>query len=69
MNLDDFMDEVHINAYEDIEDEGFTTVGGMAMFFIGRIPKAGDLFTYQNGERVDKLLVYVQPKENEKNKN
>lgn len=78
MNLDDFMDEVHISAYEDIEDEGFTTVGGMAMFFIGRIPKAGDLFTYQNlkieivdmdGERVDKLLVYVQPKENEKNKN
>ena len=78
MNLDDFMEEVHINAYEDIEDEGFTTVGGMAMFFIGRIPKAGDLFTYQNlkievvdmdGERVDKLLVYVQPNENEKNKN
>ena len=48
------------------------------MFFIGRIPKAGDLFTYQNlkievvdmdGERVDKLLVYVLPKENEKDKN
>ena len=71
MNLDDFMDEVHVLNYEDIEDEGFTTLGGMAMFFIGRIPKPGDTFDYRHihfevidmdGERVDKLLVTI-PKE------
>ncbi len=68
MNLDDFMDEVHVLNYEDIEDEGFTTLGGMAMFFIGRIPKPGDTFDYRHihfevidmdGERVDKLLVTI----------
>lgn len=70
MNLDDFMDEMHVLDYGDIEDEGFTTLGGMAMFFIGRIPKPGDAFDYRqlhfevvdmDGERVDKLLVTVTP--------
>ncbi len=72
MNLDDFMDEVHVNNYKDIDDKGFTTLGGMAMFFIGRLPNAGDTFDYQHlhfevvdmdGERVDKLLVTLPPKE------
>lgn len=74
MNLSDFMEEVNVASYDDIEDEGFTTVGGMAMFFIGRIPKAGDVFTYKHlrievvdmdAERVDKLLVYVLPEPTE----
>jgi Hemolysins and related proteins containing CBS domains len=47
----------------------FNTLGGLAMFFIGRIPKAGDIFTYQNLQfevmdmdngRVDKLLVIIK---------
>ena len=68
MNLADFMDEMHVLNYEDIEDEGFATLGGMAMFFIGRIPKPGDTFDYRqlhfevvdmDGERVDKLLVTI----------
>ena len=66
MNISDFMDEMNILEYDDLEVEDFTTLGGMAMFFIGRIPKEGDTFTYRhlqfevvdmdNG-RVDKLLV------------
>lgn len=66
MNVDDFMERMGILFYDDLKQEDFTTVGGMAMFFIGSIPKAGETFTYQklkfeimdmdNG-RVDKLLV------------
>ena len=66
MNIGDFMEEMGISSYEDIESEDFTTLGGLTMFLIGRIPKAGDIFTYKNLQfevvdmdrgRVDKLLV------------
>ncbi len=66
MNIGDFMDEMGILSYDDIDSEDFTTLGGLAMFLIGRIPKAGDTFTYKNLQfevvdmdrgRVDKLLV------------
>ena len=66
MNIGDFMEEMGISSYEDIDSEDFTTLGGLTMFLIGRIPKAGDIFTYQNLQfevvdmdrgRVDKLLV------------
>ena len=66
MNIKDFMDEMGILEYDDLEAEDFTTLSGLAMFLIGRIPKAGDLFTYRNLHfevvdmdrgRVDKLLV------------
>ncbi len=66
MNIGDFMDEMGILNYEDIDSEDFTTLGGLAMFLIGRIPKTGDTFSYQHidfevvdmdGGRVDKLLV------------
>lgn len=69
MSIIDFMDEMNIMNYEDLENEDFTTLGGMAMFFIGSIPKTGDIFSYKNlefeivdmdGERVDKLLVTVK---------
>ena len=62
MNIDDFMEAMGILNYE----EDFTTLCGLAMFLIGRIPKAGDIFSYRNLEfeimdmdrgRVDKLLV------------
>ncbi len=78
MNLDDFMEAMNINEYEDIEDEGFTTIGGMAMFCIGRMPKTGDCFQYRDlefeimdmdGERVDKLLVTKVPAEEQKEEN
>ena len=66
MNMDDFMEEMGILFYDDLKQEDFTTLSGMAMFFIGRIPKAGDIFNYKNlrfeimdmdNGRVDKLLV------------
>lgn len=66
MNIGDFMEEMGILSYDDIDSEDFTTLGGLAMFLIGRIPKAGDIFHYKNLQfevmdmdrgRVDKLLV------------
>lgn len=66
MNIGDFMEEMGILSYDDIDSEDFNTLGGLAMFLIGGIPKAGDTFTYQNLQfevvdmdrgRVDKLLV------------
>ncbi len=69
MNIGDFMEEMGIMFYDDLENEDFTTLGGMAMFFIGRIPRAGETFTYHNLQfevvdmdngRVDKLLVVIK---------
>lgn len=66
MNIDDFMEEMRILSYEEIESEDFTTLGGLAMFLIGRIPQVGDIFHYKKLQfevmdmdrgRVDKLLV------------
>lgn len=71
MNIGDFMDEMRISNNEELEAEGFTTLGGMAMFFIGRIPRVGDTFSYKNllfeivdmdNGRVDKLLVIKKDK-------
>ena len=66
MNIDDFMEAMGILNYDDLKEEDFTTLSGLAMFLIGRIPKAGDIFSYRYLEfeimdmdrgRVDKLLV------------
>ncbi|WP_298611566.1 hemolysin family protein [uncultured Odoribacter sp.] len=66
MNVDDFMDEMGIVLYEDIAGQDFTTLSGMAMFFLRSVPKEGDVFYYRNlkfevmdmdSSRVDKLLV------------
>lgn len=74
MNIDDFMEEMGILSYEDIESEDFTTLGGLAMFLLGGIPKAGDVFTYKNLQfevvdmdrgRVDKLLVIKRDEKEE----
>ena len=73
MNLDDFMEAMGIMNYDDLKEEDFTTLSGLAMFLIGRVPKAGDLFNYKNLDfevvdmdrgRVDKLLV-PPPEEDE----
>ena len=56
------------------KEEDFSTLSGLAMFLIGRVPKAGDLFTYKNLDfevvdmdrgRVDKLLVVKHDEEKE----
>ena len=37
-----------IMNYDDLKEEDFTTLSGLAMFLIGRVPKAGELFSYKN---------------------
>lgn len=73
MNVGDFMDEMGIFNYDDIKSEDFTTLNGLAMFLIGRMPKTGDIFTYRNlhfevvdtdAGVVDKLLVTKNREEN-----
>lgn len=65
-NVDDFMEEMGIVMFDDLKEEDFNTLGGLAMFLLGRVPTEGDLFDYKNlhfevvdmdGSRVDKLLV------------
>ena len=72
MNIDDFIARMGIMFFDDLKQEDFSTVGGMAMFFIGNIPKAGDTFEYRNlkfeimdmdNGRVDKLLVIKEKEE------
>ena len=72
MNIGDFMEEMDILNYDDLKGEDFTTLSGLAMFLIGRVPKAGNLFNYKNlyfevvdmdRGRVDKLLVFKKEEE------
>ena len=71
INLDDFMEEMQIKQYDDIDSQGFNTLGGLAMYVLRKLPKTGDRFTYQDlqleivdmdGERIDKILVYKDHK-------
>lgn len=66
MNLNDFMEAMEIQDYDDLREEDFTTLSGLVMFLVGRVPKPGDICSYQNLDfevvdmdrgRVDKLLV------------
>ncbi|KAF0199444.1 MAG: putative hemolysin [Bacteroidetes bacterium] len=66
MNIDDFMDKMGILSYAEIENEGFTTLGGMAMYFLDKVPTEGDIFNFReyifevvdmDNSRVDKMLV------------
>lgn len=65
-NVDDFMEEMDIISFDDLQKEDFNTLSGLAMFLSGRIPTEGDTFDYQklhfevvdmDASRVDKLLV------------
>lgn len=67
MNIDDFFEALNQQPTPDIREQKFNTVGGLAMYAIGRMPKAGDCFNFgtltievvdMDGERVDKLLVH-----------
>uniref|UniRef100_UPI00260D4E19 transporter associated domain-containing protein n=1 Tax=uncultured Rikenella sp. TaxID=368003 RepID=UPI00260D4E19 len=68
-NVDDFMEEMGVVAFDDLQKEDFNTLGGLAMFLLGRIPAERDTFDYRNlhfevvdmdASRVDKLLVTVE---------
>ncbi len=66
MHINDFMEAMNIVKFDDIEESGFNTMGGMAMHLLGKVPSETDQFTYNgfhfevidmDGSRVDKLLV------------
>lgn len=66
MHINDFMEAMNIVKFDDIEESGFNTMGGMAMHLLGKVPSETDKFTYNgfqfevidmDGSRVDKLLV------------
>jgi putative hemolysin len=66
INIDDFMDTFGITSYDDLRNEGFSTLSGLAMYILNKIPEEGDSFQYKNltfeivdmdNSRVDKLIV------------
>ena len=48
MNLDDFMEAMGIMNYDDLKEEDFTTLSGLAIFWIGPVPNAGELFSFKH---------------------
>lgn len=66
MNIDDFIDKMGIVSTPDVLNEGFTTLGGLAMFLLDKVPVEGDTFDFSDykfevidmdNSRVDKLLI------------
>lgn len=66
MNIDDFIEKMGIVSNPEILNEGFTTLGGLAMFLLDKVPVEGDTFTFSDykfevidmdNSRVDKLLI------------
>lgn len=69
MNLNDFMEFIEIEEYDDLKTKDFNTVGGMTTFLLETIPFEGESFSYKNLEikvvkmdnrRVDKISVKKQ---------
>ncbi len=74
MNIDDFIDKMGIVADESILNEGFTTLGGLAMFLLDKVPEEGDIFSFSeltfevidmDNSRVDKLLILKTDQESD----
>lgn len=68
--VDEFMDLLNISQLPDGEQSNYQTVGGFVMSYLGRIPRAGDSFDWNDlhlevmdmdGFRVDKVLVSSLP--------
>lgn len=69
MNIGDFFSELSLEMDEEIDNEDFNTLGGLAMYRLGKVPTAGDIFEHKNltfevmdmdKSRVDKLLVTLK---------
>jgi putative hemolysin len=72
MNIGDFFSELGLEMDEEIDNEDFNTLGGLAMYRLGKVPSAGDIFEHKNltfevmdmdKSRVDKLLVTLKEEE------
>jgi putative hemolysin len=68
--VDEFMDLLDVSQLPDGDQSNYQTVGGFVMSYLGRIPRAGDSFDWNNlhlevmdmdGFRVDKVLVSSKP--------
>lgn len=68
VSLDEFFRYFEIEDIEEIEQQGFFTLGGLVLYIASNIPKASDKFTWKNltfeiidmdGARVDKVLITV----------
>lgn len=66
ISLDEFFRYFEIEDLEEIENQGFFTLGGLILYIAKNIPKASDKFTWRNitfeiidmdGARVDKVLI------------
>jgi len=64
--IDEFMELFAIKAWPDEGEKYYQTLGGFVMTFLGRVPKTGEQFVWQelrfevvdmDGQRVDKVLV------------
>jgi putative hemolysin len=72
MNLGDFFNELGVDMDDELSNEDFNTLGGLAMYLLGNVPVAGDTFHYKqftfevmdmDKSRVDKLLVTIKEDE------
>ncbi len=72
MNIGDFFSKLGLDLDEEIDNEDFNTLGGLAMYRLGKVPAAGDTFQHKtlcfevmdmDKSRVDKLLVTIQEDE------
>lgn len=62
---------LEVEALPKEEEAGYETLGGLVMTYLGRIPAAGDAFTWDrfrfevvdmDKARVDKVLLHIQPR-------
>ena len=65
-NISDIFDRLSIPIDREILSSGFSTIGGLSMYFIGRLPHKGDVFSYKGrrfevtameGERVARIML------------
>lgn len=72
MNIGDFFSKLGLELDEEIDNEDFNTLGGLAMYRLGKVPVAGDIFEHKtlrfevvdmDKSRVDKLLVTIHTDE------
>jgi putative hemolysin len=76
LHIDEIEDVLDVDVFPITERSHYDTLGGFVMMRVGRIPSAGDHFTWQNftfevvdmdGRRVDKVLVKRVQTESEAN--
>jgi putative hemolysin len=74
VSMADFVERLELRGDESLENRSFSTVGGLILDQLGRIPSIGDATDWNglhlevvdmDGQRIDRILVSHVPKENE----